>query len=249
MNLAKLKKQRNKLYILFAIIFMLFASFCVYKLSAPSDGKMTDAIKFKNEYESLNNKIRENSDKKIRSIDIPKDNPFVYAEASDIIKMINQEESFIVYFGFPDCPWCRSVVPTLLKVADDYNIDKIYYVNVKEIRDTIELDSNGETITTKQGTDDYYKLLDLLNNVLEDYKLKNKDNESVSIGEKRIYAPNIITIIDGEAKEMTSGISDLQTDGYMELNEEMKTDMYNKIKCIVKCLNDSQNTCSIKSSC
>lgn len=174
MNLAKLKKQRNKLYILFAIIFMLFASFCVYKLSAPSDGKMTDAIKFKNEYESLNNKIRENSDKKIRSIDIPKDNPFVYAEASDVIKMINQEESFIVYFGFPDCPWCQAYVGILNNVAKKEKIEKIYYFDIYEARE--------------KNTKEYKKIVSILKKYLK------SDEE----GNPRVYVPDVYVVVDGK---------------------------------------------------
>lgn len=249
MKLLKLEKHKNKLYIFLVFILGLFGFYYSYKLVNVHEVELTDAIKFKREYESLNDTIRENTDKKMRSISIPEDNPFVYKEAKDIIEMINNKESFIVYFGFSDCPWCRSMVPSLIDVARDYKVSKIYYVDVKSIRDVIELNADKKLVTTKEGTEDYYKLVKLLSNVLEDYNLKDEKNKPISTGKKRIYAPNIVTVIEGSAKEMTSAISSLQKDAYMEISEDMKIDMYNKIKCMVTCLNDSKNTCSIKSSC
>ena len=50
----------------------------------------TDAIKFKREYESLNNKKIENTNYKHRELHIPRDNPFVYKTADDIVKLMNK---------------------------------------------------------------------------------------------------------------------------------------------------------------
>ena len=82
----------------------------------------SDAIRFKNDYESLNGVENEDNGKEFRSINILEDNPMVYKEAGDIIDMINNKESFVVYFGFTRCPWCRSIVSTLIEVANDYNV-------------------------------------------------------------------------------------------------------------------------------
>ena len=203
-----------------------------------------DAIKFKEEYESLNGQTNENNGKEYRVISISKDNPFVYKEADDIVEMINNEETFAVYFGFDSCPWCRSVVPTLIEVANDLNIETIYYVDVKEIRDTIEINDKGKLETTKKGTDGYYKLIELLDNVLSDYTLVDSDGNKVSTDEKRIYAPNVVIVVDGVAKKLESGISEKQTDGYMELTDEIKEDTYNKYNDILEYLYEKQNSCN-----
>lgn len=183
----------------------------------------TDASKFKQEYESLNGKDAGN-DKKYRSIEIDEENPFVYAEAKDIIELIDKKETFIVYFGFSKCPWCRSVLPTLVSVAKDNGVDKIYYVDILDIRDTLELGKKDKVETAKEGTEDYYELLDKLDNVLNNYTLTNEKGKEIRTGEKRIYAPNVITVVNGKAKKITTGISDKQDDAYMELTDEIKKD-------------------------
>ena len=219
---------------------LLFA--CI--ITACGSKTVSDAEKFKNEYESLNGVVIGNTELKYRSLNIDKDNPLVYKNASDIIKMIEGKESFVVYFGFSTCPWCRSVISTLIDVAKDNGLEKIYYVDVKEIRDNMTIDESGNIITSKKGSDDYYKLLTLLEPVLDDYTLTNDAGETVLTGEKRIYAPNVVSIVGGVAKELETGISELQTDAFMELTDEMINETYNKFKCSIKCVLENKNTCS-----
>ena len=114
--------------------------------------ELTDAQKFKKEYESINGK--ELYGQKARELSIPENNPFVYSNANEILEKIDNKETFIVYFGFKTCPWCRSVIEELINVAEENNIDKIYYVNVKNIRDVKEIDEDGKVKTTKEGTKD-----------------------------------------------------------------------------------------------
>lgn len=211
--------------------------------------EIIDALKFKEEYESLNGTTNEKNNKTFRTINIKDNNPFIYKEASDIVDMINNKETFIVYFGFAECPWCRSVIPTLIDVASDLEVDKIYYVDIKNIRDTLGLDNNLNVITKVKGTNDYYALLELLKEILDDYNLIDENGNAIATGEKRIYAPSIISIINGEAKKLETGISDKQTDGNMELTEEMKNDTYNKFKTIIEYTLKNNTTCSISSKC
>ncbi len=210
--------------------------------------KNTDAYRFKKEYESLNNTIRQKDGKRIRSISIDKNNPFIYKEASDIVEMIEQKESFVVYFGFSDCPWCRSILPTLIEVSHDLGLDTIYYVDVKEIRDELSLE-NKKVITKKEGTKGYYELLKCMDSILEDYTLLDEENKEIKTGEKRIYAPSVVGVVNGKADKLSTGISDRQTDGYMKLTEEMKQDTYEKLKCVIKCVVEKSKTCSIDKGC
>lgn len=213
-----------------------------------SNKNMTDSEKFKDEYESLNNTKREKDNKTIRSVSIPDDNPMVYASAKDITKMIDNKESFVVYFGFSDCPWCRSVIEELIKVANDEGLDKIYYVDVKDIRDVKELDGD-EVKTVSEGTKYYYELLERMDEVLDDYTLTNEDGEEVSTGEKRIYAPNVVSVVGGHVKELETGISEKLEDPYDKLTDEMKKETYGKFKCNIKCVLESSNSCTSKSAC
>ena len=208
--------------------------------------KETDAQKFKNEYESLNGKTI--NDKKVRNVSISKNNPFVYKTEDDIIEMMDNKESFVVYFGFSKCPWCRSVLETLIEVAKDQNLDTIYYVDVYDIRDTLKVGSDGSTKVEKKGTNGYYKILEYMDNVLDDYYVY-QDNEKMYAKEKRIYAPNVVAVVDGKATKMTTGISEKQTDAYMKITKEMKKETYNKFNCVIKCMQDSKNTCTKEKEC
>lgn len=218
-------KKRKKILILMVMIVSIFV------LTACNS---KDALKFKKEYESLNNTIREKDGKKIRSINIDKNNPMIYKSAGDIINKINNKETFVVYFGFSDCPWCRSILPTLIDVSNNLNIKTIYYVDVKNIRDTLALDENNEVITQTKGSNDYYKLIKLLGNVLSNYTLTDDNGNKIDTGEKRIYAPNIVSVVDGLPTKATTGISERQADGYMKLTDEIINDTYKQIENVMK---------------
>ena len=213
-------------------------------------GKITnkDAIKFKEEYEDLNGKTNENSKKKYRTIKIDSRNKIVYSSAKEVLKMMEEKKSFVVYFGFDSCPWCRSVVENVSKISKELDED-IYYVDVKEIRDVYELDDENKAKLTKEGDKNYLKLIKKLDSVLKEYTLTTDDDNEVKVGEKRIYAPNIVSIIDGSAKELTTGLSDKQTDGYMTLTDEMKKESYKKIKKVVQEVVNHNNTCDLDKGC
>lgn len=202
--------------------------------------KNTDAYKFKEEYESLNGTTN-SSGKEIRTINIIEDNPFIYATAEEIVEKINNKETFVVYFGFASCPWCRSVLETLISTSSSTGIKKIYYVDVSKIRDTYEM-KDGSLVRTNNGTEGYNKLLTLLGSKLSDYTL-NIDGKTINTGEKRIYAPNVVGVIKGEANELTTGISPLQTDAYMDLTNEMISDTKESFKKVLEPVFIALNTC------
>ena len=184
--------------------------------------KKSDAILFKEEYEGLNN------DSSYRKVSVPEDNPFKYITDSDLASKIEKKEDMVVYFGFKECPWCRSILETLIKAARDLNVDTIYYLDISDIRDVKEITSTGEVKVTKEGSKGYNKIVELLGDALNDYTI---DNQVVG---KRIYAPNILVIKNKEVKGVIEGVSDLQTEPKMELTEEILNDSYSKIEAILK---------------
>ena len=236
----------KKFFILAVVLAALLLTLSLLKMP----GKITnkDAIKFKEEYENLNGKTNENSKKKYRTVKIDSKNKIVYSSAKEVLKMMEEKKSFVVYFGFDSCPWCRSVVENVSKISKEIDED-IYYVDVKEIRDVYELDDENKPELTKEGDKNYLKLIKKLDSVLKEYTLTTDDDNEVKVGEKRIYAPNIVSIIDGSAKELTTGLSDKQTDGYMTLTDEMKQESYKKIKKIVQEVVNHNNTCDLDKGC
>lgn len=209
--------------------------------------KKTDAEKFKIEYESLNGKQTEQG-QTIRTVEITKENPFIYQTAEQIVERIDNKESFVVYFGYAECPWCRSMIEQLIKSAYDNNISTIYYVNILDIRDEFEL-SNTEGLTqTREGSDGYYDLLDRLDSVLADYLLVNDDGEKVNVKEKRIYAPNVVAISSGIPEKLVEGVSADLKNPYDKLTEEMLDESYHSFDCIWKCFRNDENVCQ-KNAC
>ncbi len=224
----------NKLFMI--IVTILAAIVLVLNIQKViSNNSQTDGIKFKEEYEKLNGK-KNDQGKKYREITIDSKNKMVYKTTEEVLELIDKKKSFVLYFGFDTCPWCRSVVPTLASISKELN-QEVYYIDVKDIRDTFELDDDNKPKLIKKGSKDYSKLLEKLESVLEDYTLTDSDNNEIKVGEKRIYAPSIVSVIDGKAKELTTGISDKQTDGYMKLTKEMEKDT------------DKNNTCYLDKGC
>ena len=205
----------------------------------------SDAHKFKTEYEKLNGETSK-SGKEYRSVSISRKNKMKYATAEDIVKKIDNNDTFVVYFGFATCPWCRSMVTNLVDMSIDKGIE-VYYVDVLEIRDTLEL-VDGEVKRTKEGTKGYMDLLERLNLVLSDYSLKNEDGEDLQTNEKRIYAPNVVAVVNGTAQKMVEGVSSKLTDPYHELTDEMIKESKEQLKCIFKCLEEN-NVCKKESAC
>ena len=221
---------------------------CLFLVSGCSV-KETDALKFKKEYESLNGKKTDDGKHKYRKVSISKTNPMVYSDCKEINKLIDNKESFVVYFGFSKCPWCRSIIESLIEAGNKNNIDKIYYVDVEKIRDVKILKNIDEVTPLKEGDADYMKLLDKLGDVLEDYTIEADDGRKIDVGEKRIYAPNVVAVIDGKAYKMNEGISKDLKDPYSKLTEKMKKYSYKQFKCLIKCVSDSKNVCTEKTTC
>ncbi|MBR1817683.1 MAG: hypothetical protein IJ772_02425 [Bacilli bacterium] len=143
---------------------------------------------------------------------------------------MENKETFYVYFGDKLCPWCRSVIEKSIQVAKENNIKTIYYVPIWDdegneiLRDRLKVNEQGKLEIVKEGTESYKKLLELLDNVLSEYNLTDKDGKKVETKEKRIYAPNFIYVESGEAKKLIEGISEKQSDSREELTEEILKD-------------------------
>lgn len=188
-----------------------------------------DALKFKNEYESINGKANDNG-LEHREVTIDEDNPYVYVTGEEIVEKIDNKETFYVYFGSKYCPWCRSVVEKSIESAKKNKIDTIYYVEVwgedhEEIfRDKYEVKEDGSLNKLFDGTKAYKKIIKAFDNVLEDYNLVDKDGNKISVNEKRIYAPNFVYVKNGKAVKMVAGSSDKQKDSREDLTEEILKD-------------------------
>lgn len=236
-------KKFVKLFILLLIMGAVLAG--VYYTVDTKKYEKTDAYKFKTEYEKLNG-TTSSSGKIIRSVDINKKNRVKYSTAEEIVKKIDKGESFLVYFGFASCPWCRSMVENLINISIEKNID-IYYVDVLEIRDILEY-SNGEVVVKRKGNKYYMELLEKLSDVLDDYRLTDENDEKVEVNEKRIYAPNVVSIINGVPKMKVEGVSDELKDPYSTLTDDMIEESKRQLKEVFDTLTTG-NICTREDAC
>ncbi|MDD6403340.1 MAG: hypothetical protein PUG33_04265 [Mollicutes bacterium] len=214
--------MKKKVFLILILFIGLFVTGC--------SANNKDALKFKEEYEKINGDKTSYSDNKYRTLKIDKNNPYVYSSAKEILEKINNKETFYVYFGSSYCPWCRSVIEKSIESAQKNNIKKIYYVDIwngfhnEILRDTYKLNDKNEAEKEKDGTKEYYKLLEKFDNLLEDYTLTTDDGEEVKVGEKRIFAPDFIYVENGVAKKITSATSENQKDADAKLTKEILKD-------------------------
>lgn len=185
-----------------------------------------DAKKFKLEYESLNGVTAEGKTAPYIETSVPEDNPFIYVDYPEVKKML-ENGTGILYFGFPECPWCRNLVPTLTDALTENNVKEIYYFNALSIRDKRHLDDKGKVVVDQEGTREYYELIDTLKDVLPVYEGLNDDSI------KRLYFPTVLFIKDGEIIGMHQGTLDSQTDPQILLNEIQKSELKDELSSYI----------------
>lgn len=217
-------------------ILLIFASFIgilAFKDNKRKPIYTKDQIEFKNAYESLNGTIRDKDGKTIKTISIKDDNPVDIVTEEEAIDILNNKTG-IIYFGFADCPWCRTMVPVLLKTLENMGIENLYYLNIKDIRSTLSLDDKNKVQTDKKGTDGYYKILEALDEFLTPYTLTNSKGKKVDTNEKRLYAPTVVFVKDGKIVGIHEGTVDSQSDPYAELTEQQTEELSNIYLDLIK---------------
>lgn len=219
--------MKIKLQLTGLIIIFLVSSYLIYNYVGTKDDNKNiiettteDERKFEKEYESLNEKYNEETKKKTMTIDIMEDNNIKYATVNEIIELL-ENGTGVIYFGFPECPWCRNAVPVLIKTALEYDIDPIYYYNAYSIRDTKHLE-NGTIVTDKEGTEEYNKILELLGNKASIYE--GLENEEI----KRLYFPTVVFVKNGEIVDIVVGTVDSQDDPFISLTKEQTDELEKK---------------------
>lgn len=180
-----------------------------------------DADRFKSEYEALSGKDNGYGGTHL-DISIPTENKIEYVNSTRV-KQVLSNGTGVIYFGFPECPWCRNMIPTLLDVANEYNVD-ILYLNNKAERDTIKLDDTGKVVMEKEGSKDYYDILDLLGEKASVYNGLN--DETI----KRLYFPTVVFVKDGEIVAFHEGTVDSQEDASVYLDAAQQKELKATLK-------------------
>ena len=112
---------------------------------------------------------------------------FVKTDVASVIAAIDNKETFVVYFGFEGCPWCKEALPILKTLSDEYGI-KVNYVDTRE----------KEEYKSNVDIDNY----DLLVERLGEYFSLDED------GKRHLYVPFVFFINEGEVALAHEGTID-----------------------------------------
>ncbi len=144
------------------------------------------------------------------------DTVFRSMTVKDMEKEMKDKNSFAVYFGFNDCPWCKKVLPTLNEVAKKEGFD-VGYVDTRK----------DPSWSSNLDIDDYDKFVELAGQYLD------TDKE----GKKHLYVPHVFFIKDGIIVDEHDGVvpgydspSDEMTDEQKKELEKVYKECFDKIK-------------------
>lgn len=169
----------------------------------------TDEVKFKDEYST---EIKNNSGKTLPAVNIPDDNNIVYLNDGNLIDTLKSEKG-IVYFGFNRCPWCRRMLPYMFQAMENQNINKIYYYDFYDIRESYISDKNSE------GGKLYAELISIIGDKLTE----NIDGTDT----KRLGAPNVFAFNRGKILGNHEGVLEDYDDYEKELTKEQEKELVN----------------------
>lgn len=219
-----MNKDQKWLIIIIAVISLLAIALGIYaftnKKGTSCKVTETDAIKFKTEYEAFNGKKYDNTDIEYFTVKLESDNLFKYVTPSKAVKLL-KEGTGIIYFGFPQCPWCRTLVPYLEEAARVNGITEIYYLNILDLRDSYKVE-NKKAVIDKEGSKQYYEILDILDKYLNDYYITDENGKKYDTGVDRLYAPTTVVVKKGKIVSFHEGTVDSQKKFVALTNDEKK---------------------------
>lgn len=152
--------------------------------------------------------------------EVGQDNVYKIVDINKAIHIL-QNDTGIVMFGFPSCKWCQKFVVVLNEAAKEYDIENIYYVDIKYDR--------------KNNTQQYQQLINIIGQYLgEDKSLTVPDVYFVKGG-------NIL----GHNNETSAFTEETVEEYYTEENRSnLKQNLIKYIKMVqpASC-NDSEKEC------
>ena len=67
-------------------------------------------------------------------------------------------------------------------------------------RDKYEV-KDGKAVKAEEGTEEYKKMLTILDSILDNYEIEDESGNTINTGEKRIYVPLVVGVKDGKIVE------------------------------------------------
>ena len=215
--------MKKKIFLTIIVFMLIFVTGC--------EKTRQSALDFKEEYESVNDKVLR-GDIKYRTLNINEKNPYIKVTPEEIVEKINNKETFYLYVGDPLCPWCRSGLEKMIEVAIDKGIKDIYYIDFWDdehneiLRDLYDIKINKkdiEFIKTQDSAKGYDEILEAVSLFVQDYTI-TKDDVTYNVGVKRIYGGDHFYFEKGICKKYVSLRSDKLAKSSDELTKEVLDD-------------------------
>ena len=228
-------KSNKVLYIIIGICVLLVIGLCIFLVINHKEEVLSDAEKFKQEFEQYNGLTYEDTNDKLIDVEIPNDNPFVYKTGKEIVEIMQSEDAYIL-FGYASCPLTRAAIEVLIETAKEENIDKIYYVDIKNMRDEYVPGEGIIPEQTKEGTEAYYEILNIFGSKLDKYYVASDDNFYLfDTGVTRLLSPTLVAVSKGKVFSMHAELTDDYEEN-SELTEEEKEELSKDYKDVFESL-------------
>lgn len=218
--------MKKKKFIFIGILFVLLIFLACFFIFRNKDNTLSDAEKFKEEYEAYNGMTTEDG-YSYPAVSVDENNVMYYATSEEIIDLLKNGTG-IIFFGTPSDPWCRNAVSVLLEASASTPINRIYYLDLTKKYDVYEA-VDGQVVKTKEGSDAYYEMVDLLQEYLSNYLVYDGE-KAVDTGVKRIFMPFVVFVQDGKiisTREGTTSSHINKGNGYIELTSQEEEELFN----------------------
>ncbi len=231
-------KSNKILYIIIGICTILVIGLCAFLIYNKEKVVLSDSEKFKEEFEKYNEATYDNGEKLI-SVDIDIDNPFIYKSAQEIVKIMQNEDAYIL-FGYATDPITRKSIEVLIEALKEKQIEKVYYVDIEDIRDKYSI--SWPTELTEEGTESYQEIKAILKDVLNEYYVNDfEKNMRYDTGNIGLYSPTFIAISKGNVQGFHEIVNETLDNYYSKLTELEKETLKNSYLEVINSMNSSEN--------
>lgn len=229
-------KSNKVLYIVISLCVVLVIGLCVFLVVNHQEEEITDAMKFKTDFEQYNGLTYEDTNDLVIDVKINENNPYVYKTGKEIVDILENERAYVL-FGYSSCPLTRAMIEVLSEVALEENVNKIYYLDIKDIRDEYQANGNVVAEKIKDGTPAYYDILDFFGSKLERYYVPDESGMFLyDTKVNRLKSPTFVAVNAGEIVAMHEELVDTYDYSNRELTKEEKEELKEIYREIIKAI-------------